>query len=550
MIWLLALCSHSGETIFYSGHTDGYHHEGVGILVDKQTRKSLLEWSPVTSRIIRARFFSRYAKTTIIQCYAPTQQAEEEEKDLFYIRLQEEILKTPCHDILILMGDFNAEVGSNNDEYEACMGREGVGERNDNGQRFVDLCLENGLVIGGTIFQHKTIHKLTWISPDGKTRNQIDHIVINRKWRGSLLDTRVSRSADVGGDHHRVLSKLQIKLRKMKKVYGQQIFDSRKLKEPSVKAQFILELSKKFQLLNDLRTGNINTICDNVEKVYVEASKTVLGYKRREWKVWISDHTYKLIEERKIAKLRMLTGSGEQQKAANEEYREKNKAVKRSVRKDKRDYITSLSREAQSAAMLKADLNMSAGILEELFNKAWEEEKVPEAWKKGIIVKLPKKGDLSLCDNWRGINLLSVLGKVFCRVLLQRIRQAVEEVLREEQTGFRSGRGCVDQIFVLRMIMEQSLEWNSPLFINYLDFKKAFDSIRHPSLWNILKTYGFPPKVINILKDMYADNKCCVHHEGQWSEWFHVRTGVRQGCVISPILFLVVIDWVMRKATE
>ena len=192
---------------------------------------------------------------------------------------------------------------------------------------------------------------------------------------------------------------------------------------------------------------------------------------------------------------------------------------------------------------------MSAKSLKKLFNKVWEEEKVPEAWKRVIIVKLPKRGDLSVCGNWRGINLLSVSGKIFCRVLLQRVRQSIERTLREEQAGFRSGRGCTDQIFVLRNIVEQSLEWNWSLYINYIDFEKAFDSIHHPSLWKILRAYGFPTKVINILRGMYADNQCCVRHEGKQSEWFHVKTGISQGCVISPVLFLVVIDWVMRRVT-
>ena len=90
-----------------------------------------------------------------------------------------------------------------------------------------------------------------------------------------------------------------------------------------------------------------------------------------------------------------------------------------------------------TADMLKADPDVSAKSLEKMFNSVWEEEKVPESWKKGIIVKLPKKGDLSVCSNWRGINLLSVPGKIFCRILLMRMRQAIERILREEQAGFR-----------------------------------------------------------------------------------------------------------------
>ena len=154
--------------------------------------------------------------------------------------------------------------------------------------------------------------------------------------------------------------------------------------------------------------------------------------------------------------------------------------------------------------MLKADPSTSAKCLVDLFNKVWTEEKVPEDWQKGIIIKLPKKGDLTICGNWRGINLLSVQGKVFCRVLLHRIKASIERTLREEQAGFRSGRSCVDQIFVLRTLIEQSLEWNSPLYINFIDFEKAFDSVHHDTLWNILRSYGFPGRVINILSSMYS----------------------------------------------
>ena len=199
--------------------------------------------------------------------------------------------------------------------------------------------------------------------------------------------------------------------------------------------------------------------------------------------------------------------------------------------------------------MLKVDPEMSAKCLVGLFNQVWNEEAVPEAWQKGIIIKLPKKGDLTSCGNWRGINLLSVPGKIFCRVILKRIKEGVDKTLREEQAGFRPSRSCIDQIFVLRTIIEQSREWNSSLYINFIDFEKAFDSVHHTTLWNILRSYGFPGKIVNILSSFYLKNQCCVRHVGQQSEWFQVKSGVRQGCVISPLLFLVVIDWVMKSAT-
>ena len=109
-----------------------------------------------------------------------------------------------------------------------------------------------------------------------------------------------------------------------------------------------------------------------------------------------------------------------------------------------------------------------------------------------MIITLPKKGDLSNCNNWRGITLLSVPGKVFCAVLLNRLKDSIDLKLREEQAGFRSGRSCSEQILTLRNIIEQSIEFNSSLYINFIDFKKAFDSVHRESVWEIAQIYGIP----------------------------------------------------------
>ena len=111
--------------------------------------------------------------------------------------------KIPKRDLKILMGDLNAKVGSDNTDKELIMGRYGVGEENENGELFSEFCMFNVLVIGGTLFSHKPIHKKTWKSPDGKTENQIDHITIDRKWRRSLHDVRVKRGADALSGHFR-----------------------------------------------------------------------------------------------------------------------------------------------------------------------------------------------------------------------------------------------------------------------------------------------------------------------------------------------------------
>ncbi|CAF1405586.1 unnamed protein product [Adineta ricciae] len=134
-------------------------------------------------------------------------------------------------------------------------------------------------------------------------------------------------------------------------------------------------------------------------------------------------------------------------------------------------------------------------------------------WKQGIIVKIPKKGNIADCNNWRGITLLSIPGK----------------------------------IFTLRNIIEQSAEFQRPLQINFIDFKKAFDSVHRESLWKIVRAYDIPQRFLDTLRNIYLDSSCCVKIDTGNTEFFHIVTGVRQDCIISPFLFLLVIDFVMRE---
>ncbi|XP_060564478.1 monocarboxylate transporter 2-like [Ruditapes philippinarum] len=108
---------------------------------------------------------------------------------------------------------------------------------------------------------------------------------------------------------------------------------------------------------------------------------------------------------------------------------------------------------------------------------------------------LPKKGDSGLCSNYRGITLLSVPAKIFNRVILEQLKGPVDKKLRDQQAGFRKDRSCTDQIATLRIIIEQSIEWNSPLYINFVDYEKAIDSLDREMLWKLLRHYGVPQKV-------------------------------------------------------
>ena len=96
----------------------------------------------------------------------------------------------PQRELNILMADINAKIGSCNIGYEEVMGTHGLGDMNNNGERFADLCAEHELVIGGSVFPHERIHKATWVSPSDTAENQINHLCISRKFRRTLLDMR------------------------------------------------------------------------------------------------------------------------------------------------------------------------------------------------------------------------------------------------------------------------------------------------------------------------------------------------------------------------
>ena len=123
---------------------------------------------------------------------------------MFYEQLQSVVEKVNKHDLLLTTGEMNAKIGSSNHNRERVMGKHGTEIMNSNGERLIDFKEMSNLVVTGTIFPHKDIHKNTWTSPDGKTHNQIDHILVNQKFRRSILNTRVRQGADVASDQHLV----------------------------------------------------------------------------------------------------------------------------------------------------------------------------------------------------------------------------------------------------------------------------------------------------------------------------------------------------------
>jgi hypothetical protein len=187
--------------------------------------------------------------------------------------------------------------------------------------------------------------------------------------------------------------------------------------------------------------------------------------------------------------------------------------------------------------------------LHRVVSSVWRSGRAPVAWKRALIVPIYKhKGAKDAPGNYRGISLLSIPGKVYASILLHRITSQVEGRLSEAQCGFRSNRGTVDAIYVLRSLGAACGEFNMCLAKAYIDLTKAYDSINRWALWKVLRLYNVSTKLIALLEDLHTGTTAAVRLDGSLGPAFEVTAGVRQGCVAAPMLFNVFMDHVIKKA--
>ena len=186
-----------------------------------------------------------------------------------------------------------------------------------------------------------------------------------------------------------------------------------------------------------------------------------------------------------------------------------------------------------------------APLLCKLFNFIYNKCEYPESWTRGMLVPVPKKGNLNDVDNYRGIMLTNIFSKVFSIALDNRLRNWVESenILNDNQFGFRQNRSTVDCIFVLQSIINKVIQYEKKkLYCAFVDFKKAFDLVYRNGLWFKLLNSNISSKFVKMLQSMYKSVKICVKTHGSVSDYFDSCLGVKQGETLSPLLFIMFIN--------
>ncbi|KAB0346413.1 hypothetical protein FD754_011270, partial [Muntiacus muntjak] len=205
----------SDDHYIYYCRQESLRRNGVAIMVNRRVQNAVLGCNLKNYRMISVHFQGKPFNITVIQAYAPTSNAEEAEVEWFFEDLQDLLELTPQKDVLFMIGDWNAKVGSQ--ETRGVTGKFGLGVWNEAGQRLVEFCQENALVIANTLFQQHKRRLYTWTSPDGQHRNQIDYILCSQRWRCCIQSAKTRLGADCGSDHELLIAKFRLKLKKVGK---------------------------------------------------------------------------------------------------------------------------------------------------------------------------------------------------------------------------------------------------------------------------------------------------------------------------------------------
>jgi hypothetical protein len=175
--------------------------------------------------------------------------------------------------------------------------------------------------------------------------------------------------------------------------------------------------------------------------------------------------------------------------------------------------------------------------IRKLIKLIWNKEELPHQWKELFVLPIHKKGDKIDFSNYRGISLLSTSYKILSNILLARLTPYADEIIGYHQCEFRRNRSMTDQIFYIQQILEKKWEYSCTVHQLFIDFKKAYDSVRRDVLNNILVEFGIPKKLVGLIKMCSSETYSTEHIGNYQSNKFPIQNSLKQGDALSPLLF-------------
>jgi hypothetical protein len=652
----------AGYTFFWSGRGQEERREaGVGFAI-QTTLVNKLTTLPkgINDRLLSLRLpISGKKHATLISAYAPTMTNPDDVKDKFYEDLEAAISSVPNSDKLIIMGDFNARVGSDHSTWEGVIGSHGTGKCNSNGHLLLRMCAANDLLITNTIFRLPTRNKTTWMHPRSKHWHLIDYVIVRRRDRQDVRVTKAMCGADCWTDHRLVVSKVKFKVQPPRRPQGFKApkrVNIAKLKQGDTAQSLSEAMDSQMESL-DPESQDVEASWTSFRDLVYSTASDILGKTSRRHQDWFDQNSteiQQLLEEKhRLHRAYMNDPKSTSKKDAFSNIKRtvqqklrtmqdtwlSNKADEIQAYADKHDmknFYSALNAiygpaSSGSTPLLSADgetlitekakllerwaehfdsvLNRPSTIndeailrlpqveinhslaelptvlethkaikllssgkapgadsipaeiykaggpkmvkkLTDLFCVMWRQKRIPQEYKDASIVHLYKrKGNRQMCDNHRGISLLSIAGKILARILLNRLNAHLDQgLLPESQCGFRKERGTVDMIFAARQLQEKCQEQHVCLYTTFVDLTKAFDTVSRDGLWRIMSKFGCPPEFIEMVKQFHEGMQARVQDNGDSSEPFAVTNGVKQGCVLAPTLFSLMFSAMLHDA--
>ena len=374
--------------MIYSGGKE--HKNGVGIIMRKEIARSLIGYWAISERVITIKLLGKPFNISIIHIYAPTQDHEDKEIELFYDEIQTAIKNVKTDDILCVMGDLNAKVGK--ERTTDITGQYGLGTWNKRGERLIEFCQQSKLIITNTYFKQHPRKLYTWKSPDGDTRNQIDYILINKRFRNCVKQAKTYPGSDINSDHNPVVVKMKIQLKKLNKTNRKQQLDFSLLKNNSYAARYNIEIRNRFDALyiEELEQQfdeeeRIEDIWRKVKESIVTTTKGLLPLRTKKNKqTWMTDDILSKMDERKAHK-----------HVDRDKYNQLNKEIINDCRKEKQIWFNKQCEEIEELEKHHNSKEMHAKVKE-----LWRNKSITTAmdaqWIKREISSLRRK--MSLID--------------------------------------------------------------------------------------------------------------------------------------------------------